>query len=73
MKKKIYVFDGDTPDDLADKFSKEHSTLTLILDLGPDVKSKLKILVQNNMSRLLMKIEEETQSISEKSTMKEKF
>ena len=25
VKKKIYVFDGDTPDDLADKFSKEHS------------------------------------------------
>jgi hypothetical protein len=25
VKKKIYVFDGDTPEDLAEKFSKEHS------------------------------------------------
>jgi hypothetical protein len=25
VKKKIYVFDGDTPDGLAEKFSQEHS------------------------------------------------
>jgi hypothetical protein len=25
VKKKIYVFDGDTPDDLADRFAREHS------------------------------------------------
>ena len=43
------------------------------LDLGSDVKSKLKILVQNHMSRLLMKIDEENQSISEKSVAKEKI
>ena len=27
VKKKIYVFDGDTPDGLAEKFSQEHSII----------------------------------------------
>jgi len=60
-KKKIYVFDGDTAEGLAEKFSKEHS-------LDNDTKNKLKVLIQSHMSKLLMKIEEENQSInSEKS------
>jgi len=60
-KKKIYVFDGDTADGLAENFSKENS-------LDNDTKNKLKVLIQNHMSKLLMRIEEENQSlISEQS------
>jgi len=61
-KKKIYVFDGDTAEGLAEKFSKEHN-----LDI--ETRNKLKVLIQNHMSKLLMRIEEENQSInSEKSS-----
>jgi len=56
-KKKIYVFDGDTAEGLAEKFSKEHN-----LDI--DTRNKLKVLIQNHMSKLLMRIEEENQSIN---------
>jgi len=61
-KKKIYVFDGDTAEGLAEKFSKEHN-----LDI--ETKNKLKVLIQSHMSKLLMRIDEENQSInSEKSS-----
>lgn len=61
VKKKIYVFDGDTSEGLAEKFSKEHN-------LDNDTKAKLQVLIQSHMSRLLMRIDEENQSISEKSS-----
>jgi len=61
VKKKIYVFDGDTAEGLAEKFSKEHN-------LDADTKSKLQVLIQSHMSRLLMRIDEENHSISEKSS-----
>jgi len=61
-KKKIYVFDGDTAEGLAEKFSKEHN-----LDI--ETRNKLKVLIQSHMSKLLMRIDEENQSInSEKSS-----
>jgi len=61
-KKKIYVFDGDTAEGLAEKFSKEHN-------LDVETKNKLKVLIQSHMSKLLMRIDEENQSNnSEKSS-----
>jgi len=67
VKKKICVYEGDTAEGLAEKFTKEH-------DLDPETKDKLKILIQNHMSKLLGKIievkgDEELNSInSEKSS-----
>jgi len=49
VKKKIYVYDGDTADNLADKFSKEH-------ELDADTNEKLKILISSHMSKLLVTI-----------------
>ena len=60
-KKKIYVFDGDTAEGLADKFAREHS-------LDQDTSNKLMNLIQSHMSRLLMRIDEENPSISEVSS-----
>ena len=60
VKKKIYVYEGDTPEDLAEKFAKEHN-------LEPETKNKLQSLIHSHMLRLLTRIEEENQSISEKS------
>ena len=60
VKKKIYVFEGDTPEGLAEKFSKEHN-------LEPQTKEKLQNLINNHMLRLLTRIDEENQSLSEKS------
>ena len=60
VKKKIYVYEGDTPEDLAEKFAKEQN-------LEPESKNKLQSLIQSHMLRLLTRIEEENQSISEKS------
>ena len=60
VKKKIYVYEGDTPEGLAEKFAKEHN-------LEEETKNKLQNLIQNHMQRLLTRIEEENQSISEKS------
>ena len=60
VKKKIYVYEGDTPEDLAEKFAKEHN-------LEPETKNKLQTLIHSHMLRLLTRIEEENQSISEKS------
>ncbi len=61
VKKKIYVFDGDTAEGLAEKFAREHS-------LDKETENKLMILIQSHMSKLLMRIDEENQSISEKSS-----
>ena len=61
VKKKIYVFDGDTAEGLAHKFSKEHS-------LDSETENKLMQLIQSHMSKLLMRIDEENQSVSEKSS-----
>ena len=60
VKKKIYVYEGDTPEALAEKFAKEHN-------LEVETKNKLQNLIHNHMLRLLTRIEEENQSISEKS------
>ena len=60
VKKKIYVFEGDTPEGLAEKFAKEHN-------LEPQTKEKLQNLIHNHMLRLLTRIDEENQSLSEKS------
>ena len=60
VKKKIYVYEGDTPEGLAEKFAMEHN-------LEEETKNKLQNLIHNHMVRLLTRIEEENQSISEKS------
>ena len=60
VKKKIYVYEGDTPEGLAEKFAKEHN-------LEEETKNKLESLIHNHMLRLLTRIEEENQSISDKS------
>ena len=60
IKKKIYVYEGDTPEGLAEKFSKEYN-------LEEETKNKLQNLIHNHMIRLLTKIDEENQSNSEKS------
>jgi len=56
-KKKIYVFDGDTAEGLAEKFSKEHN-------LDVDTRNRLKALIQSHMSKLLIRIDEENHSIN---------
>ena len=58
VKKKIYVYEGDTPEGLAEKFAKEHK-------LEKETKNKLQNLIHNHMQRLLTRIEEENQSISD--------
>ena len=60
VKKKIYVYEGDTPEGLANKFAEEHN-------LEPETKEKLQNLIHNHMVRLLTRIDEENQSLSEKS------
>ena len=60
VKKKIYVYENDTPEGLAEKFAKEHN-------LEEETKNKLQNLIHSHMQRLLTRIEEENQSISEKS------
>lgn len=60
VKKKIYVYEGDTPEGLAEKFSKENN-------LEDESKNKLQSLIHSHMLRLLTRIEEENQSLSEKS------
>ena len=60
VKKKIYVYEGDTPESLADKFSKENN-------LEEETRNKLQNLIHNHMVRLLTRIDEENQSVSEKS------
>ena len=60
VKKKIYVYEGDTPEGLAQKFAMEHN-------LEEETKNKLQNLIHNHMVRLLTRIDEENQSLSEKS------
>ena len=60
VKKKIYVYEGDTPEGLAQKFALEHN-------LEEETKNKLQNLIHNHMVRLLTRIGEENQSLSEKS------
>ena len=60
VKKKIYVYEGDTPEGLAQKFALEHN-------LEEETKNKLQNLIHNHMVRLLTRIDEENQSLSEKS------
>jgi len=57
-KKKICVYNGDTPESLTEKFALENG-------IEGEIKSKLKTLIQTHMSRLLIIEEkgEETQSI----------
>jgi hypothetical protein len=60
IKKKIYVYEGDTPEALAEKFAKEHN-------LPDETKNKLQNLIHSHMVKLLTRIDEENQSVSEKS------
>ena len=60
VKKKIYVYEGDTPEALAEKFANEQN-------LDVETKNKLQSLIQTHMQKLLTRIEEENQSNSEKS------
>ena len=60
VKKKIYVYEGDTPEMLAEKFAKEQN-------LEPETQIKLQNLIHNHMIKLLTRIDEENQSVSEKS------
>ena len=59
VKKKIFVYEGDNPKGLAEKFAREHH-----LEFG--TQEKLKNLIHNHMLRLLTRIDEENQSLSEK-------
>ena len=55
----VVVDTSITPEELADKFAKEHN-------LEIETKNKLQSLIHSHMVRLLTRIEEENQSISEK-------
>ena len=55
IKKKIFVFEGDTPEKLADNFSKE-------FNLDQETKNKLQNLIHSHMMRLLTRIDEENPS-----------
>ena len=55
IKKKIFVFEGDTPDKLADNFAKE-------FNLDIETKNKLQTLIHSHMVRLLTRIDEENTS-----------
>jgi len=56
-KKKIYVFDGDTAEGLAEKFTKDNN-------LDKETSNKLKILIQSHMSKLLLGIKEVNESLN---------
>ena len=58
VKKKIYVFEGDTSDVLAENFAKENN-------LDKETKNKLQNLIQKHMETILSRIVEENQSNSE--------
>ena len=60
IKKKIYVYEGDTPEALAANFAKENN-------LEPETQKKLQSLIHSHMVKLLTRIEEENLSVSEKS------
>ena len=52
IKKKIYVYEGDTAENLAENFANEYN-------LEPDIKNRLESLIHNHMQRLLRIDEEE--------------
>lgn len=52
VKKKLLVYEKDTPEELADKFAKENN-------LDNQTKEKLQTLIRNHMQRLLTRIDEE--------------
>ena len=52
IKKKIYVYEGDTAENLAENFASEYN-------LEPDIKNRLESLIHNHMQRLLRIDEEE--------------
>ena len=52
IKKKIYVYEGDTAENLAENFASEYN-------LEPDIKNRLESLIHNYMQRLLRIDEEE--------------
>ena len=60
LKKKLYVFEGDTPETLAEKFAQENN-----LDI--ETQNKLQKLIKSHMIKLLTKIDEENKSASENS------
>ena len=55
IKKKIFVYRGDTAEGLAEKFAKEY-------DLNEETKKKLEGLIFHHMQRLLNRIEEEVET-----------
>jgi hypothetical protein len=66
VKKKIFVYEGDTPEELADKFAKKHN-------LDTETKNKLQSLIQSHMVKLLTKIEEENQSSKSQNSQNQKI
>ena len=66
VKKKIYVYEGDTPELLAENFAKENN-------LEIETKNKLQSLIRNHMIRLLSRIDEENQISSTTSNKKNKW
>jgi hypothetical protein len=59
IKKKIFVFEGDTPESLADNFATE-------FNLDQETKNRLQNLIHSHMVRLLTRIDEENPSNSDK-------
>ena len=55
MKKKVYVYEGDTSENLAKEFSEENG-------LDDKMRKKLQMLIQQEIDKLLTKIDEESQS-----------
>ena len=55
LKKKVYVYEGDTAEELANNFSIENG-------LDDKMKKKLKTLIQQEIDKLLTRIDEESRS-----------
>ena len=55
MKKKVFVYEGDTSENLAKEFSEENG-------LDDKMRKKLQMLIQQEIDKLLTKIDEESQS-----------
>ena len=55
MKKKVFVYEGDTSENLAKEFSEENG-------LDNKMRKKLQMLIQQEIDKLLTKIDEESQS-----------
>mmetsp|Transcript_1693 Transcript_1693/g.1537 ORF Transcript_1693/g.1537 Transcript_1693/m.1537 type:complete len:92 (-) Transcript_1693:73-348(-) len=63
---RIVVYDGDTAEDLADRFATEHN-------LDEIMKGKLKVLLDGHMAGLLSKIDEEMPSTQSEGFTAKKF